>query len=163
MQKYEEMKARVLTAIALEVTEDKIRALHEPMLVDNGGLMGEDALISMASTCTNGWFAATSLSESHLLNYSFSFTALEEERERLLNKPEWPEDEIWKACAADENGAWYFYKDDFSTRLGTTERGFAVFSVSSGDIEIDSCMFSGAIAVFPAGYSWKESLEFRPE
>ena len=150
---YEEMKAQVLTAVALAVTENEIRALHDPMLLSNRGLMGEDALISVDSTCTEGWFAATSLSESHLLNYSFSFAALEKERERLLNKPEWPEDKQWQARAVESNGWWYFYEEeptpDESRWLGNDNR--VDFSIG------------GKAHGFPAGYDWKESLEFRPE
>ena len=44
--------------------------------------------------------------------FNFLYSDIEEERQRLLNKPDWPEDLRWKYRALDSDGWWCFYKSE---------------------------------------------------
>ena len=74
------------------------------------------------------------------------------ERERLLNKPVWPDDKEWKWRAMDKGGKWYFYKVEPLAGM--------VFYIFYSD---DDFLHAGTAYKIPAGYDWRESLEERAE
>ena len=157
MQNYEEMKAQVLTAIAVAVTAEEIKTEDEIVIFH--GIADIANAISIVGTRSEVGFTADVHCEGNesVLCY-FSFRELEEERERLLNKPEWTEDKKWQARACDADGLWFFYTKDVADELQPLD---GMFAIPHGVI-LSGCKnsFREAIA-FPAGYDWKESLEFR--
>ena len=156
-KEYEEMKAQVLTAIAAAVTAEEIKTKDEIVFFRKvAGLQSEITIVGGGDN-----FSVDVLIDVEV-PYYFKFTDLEEERERLLNKPEWPEDKQWQARAVDSDGHWFFYTKDIAERLEANAFEFIVDDGSQfRDWEYtDACC--NPIA-FPAGYDWKESLEFRPE
>ena len=158
MQNYEEMKAQVLTAIAMAVTAEEIKKEDEAVIVDDIANIADYILVDGTRSGMGFTADAHSEGEEPVLCH-FMFRELEAERERLLNKPEWPEDKQWQARAVDADGEWYFY---------TKEAGRKIFPGICRFILIENVMWSGLYNyansrahAFPAGYDWKESLEFR--
>lgn len=79
------------------------------------------------------------------------------ERERLLNKPDWPDDKKWKWRAVDSNGEWYFYRvEPGLPKLAESPKIWFIGNSAS------NFSYSGANALIPAGYDWRDSLEERP-
>ena len=76
------------------------------------------------------------------------------ERERLLNKPDWPDSKRWKRRALDRSGEWHFYKAE--PKLGGS---LDIWWLVGG---ADDFLYGGKEIAVPAGCDWRESLEERP-
>ena len=146
---YEAMKAQVLTAIAMAVTAEEIKKEDEAVIVDDIANIADYILVDGTRSGMGFTADAHSEGEEPVLCH-FMFRELEAERERLLNKPSWneaPDEAV--ALAIDADGEWVFYESR------PTSGQFSWCNAQPISI-------SYAVRI-PAGYDWKESLEFRPE